>query len=562
MQRISSIEDAENAILAAETFAERSHLRNMVMMSNYTLLEALEAMCKEAMIAIEDKKKLLTAEYMLSTSNYRRYKWYTWMMCYEPDLADIDENVCFFLYKNYNDYIDATPNFAMIREFYRSYYKRSVFSDKPLKYLLCEAPPLILSTLGWRALNTFLSSFIRPSVEEQGKYSFSVKPNNLRKDVRTITTANKLLNKSSVIPHEPVNPSRIIEEISEKIIGTDTKLKVAESDEEFARVYVNGPRSCMDKEALFFETEEQGRMHVTALYNTDDIGLVYGERGGTITGRAIFNKATNEYVRAYGDSYFTRALHEAGYRENAYALNGLCMKLRHLEGFPNIVLTPYVDGNAVYARIEDNALRLSDSCQDFTARTQWGLYDQYKDRLLSEYENPNNENEPENPICPYCEGYYDEEDGREVFGEDEDWCFDCYDMHTVEAIVDVSRSGRRAVHERVWDGNEDLIDLPNGEIALNSLVADELGYVEDVNGDWQHEDDVYEYEGDYYTREQLEGDGLTINDDGEVCKDGDENDDDAKISAGERTEDASAGDEAATSSGSEGDIDEAQSEAA
>lgn len=128
------------------------------------------------------------------------------------------------------------------------------------------------------------------------------------------------------------------------MVGLDmevSKLHVSKTADDFERVYLNGPHSCMAYEAVNDRYGEEN-IHPVRLYGDLDLAVAYIERGGDITGRALVWPEKKIHGRIYGDAHRMKLrLEEEGYTED-WNFTGARLHLDRTKY--NDIRAPYVDG--------------------------------------------------------------------------------------------------------------------------------------------------------------------------------------------------------------------------
>ena len=236
-------------------------------------------------------------------------------------------------------------------------------------------------------------------------------------------------------------------------------------------VYENSPPSCMrhNREGRYLHSELYSKDHPVRLYahKDNDLALAYimaegasapkdytfwsEEDESVVAARTIVNVATKTYLRIYcnGDTDTTRIM------EATLAKAGFTHCHDTLAGqklvrrtYYGRIICPYLDGNYIYVEDEGNCLTISRD----------GLDGQNSDGLI------------DGVTCPCCEERVSGEDNLYYcHARGESICSNCLDGYT---FAWVSRRSRE--------------------------------WVPDCS------DDLYQYNGDYYTSEGLSGHGLSI----------------------------------------------------
>lgn len=128
-------------------------------------------------------------------------------------------------------------------------------------------------------------------------------------------------------------------------VGLDnevSKLHISKTADDFERVYLNGPHSCMAYEATDGRYGEENT-HPVRLYGDLDLAVAYIERYGDITGRCLVWPEKKIHGRIYGDrERMLLRLAEEGYTED-WAFEGA--RLHLVKNKYNEIRAPYVDGD-------------------------------------------------------------------------------------------------------------------------------------------------------------------------------------------------------------------------
>lgn len=127
-------------------------------------------------------------------------------------------------------------------------------------------------------------------------------------------------------------------------IGLDmtvSKLQVSNSPDDFERIYLNGPHSCMAYEAKHDRYGDEN-IHPVRLYGGLDLAVAYITRGEDIVGRTLVWPEKKIHGRIYGDANRIKLrLKEEGYVEN-WDFTGARLHLDRSKY--DEIRAPYVDG--------------------------------------------------------------------------------------------------------------------------------------------------------------------------------------------------------------------------
>lgn len=128
------------------------------------------------------------------------------------------------------------------------------------------------------------------------------------------------------------------------MVGLDmqvSKLHISKSADEFERVYLNGPHSCMAYEAIHGRYGEEDS-HPVRLYADLDLAVAYITRGEDIVARTLVWPEKKIHGRVYGDANRIKLrLEEEGYTEN-WDFTGA--RLHFQRNKYEDIRAPYVDG--------------------------------------------------------------------------------------------------------------------------------------------------------------------------------------------------------------------------
>lgn len=289
--------------------------------------------------------------------------------------------------------------------------------------------------------------------------------------------------------------------------------------DDFARVYINGPSSCMayDETGKSFDRlMVDGKFfHPARVYAhpDNDIEIVWLEVAGRIGARAVINTANKTYPRIYGSdsvrggySRMAEYLEALGYRQSDGSLNGQKLLKVHPDRFPNAIICPYIDSGNLGVDIFDDHLITG------------GRYDaDHETGCLNRYNTSD-----EYTWCCDCCGDDQTDDDDQYDTNDGHVCESCADryytqVHDVESdctrhvndneIFYNGRYTRWGRHVTLWfNGSPDdygYVELCSHYYG-NNFVADEDECIEDMDGDWVRRADVEDH-------------GLFINEDEDIA---------------------------------------------
>lgn len=139
--------------------------------------------------------------------------------------------------------------------------------------------------------------------------------------------------------------------------------------DDFARVYINGPSSCMaydETDKSFDRLMVGGKFfHPARVYAhpDNDIEIVWLEVADRIGARAVINTANKTYPRIYGSdsvrggyNRLAEYLEALGYRQSDGSLNGQKLLKVHPDRFPDAIICPYIDSGNLGVDIFDDHL--------------------------------------------------------------------------------------------------------------------------------------------------------------------------------------------------------------
>lgn len=123
--------------------------------------------------------------------------------------------------------------------------------------------------------------------------------------------------------------------------GHECELKFATTADEIARVYINGPRSCMSgPETGLYHSP----FHPCRIYAAGDLAVAYIERGRSITARSLCWPDKKLYYNIYGDLTRLRPLLEkAGYKTGSL-IGAKLQRVQINRGGTPYFVCPHIDG--------------------------------------------------------------------------------------------------------------------------------------------------------------------------------------------------------------------------
>jgi hypothetical protein len=248
-------------------------------------------------------------------------------------------------------------------------------------------------------------------------------------DRQTVTRPGRFL-----LKFNPDMPDEEVKRLAERFIGKHgvATLHVSDRQEDFIRVYVDGPNSCMAGN-LFYK----GHIHPAAVLASGDIEVLWIERDdGVITARCLANKRTKKCTRIYGDDVrLLKAMSAAGYTQERRALAGCrILKIENRRDVRYDVVNyimPYIDATIGVTQ-ESMRYRELPGDDDYFMLAKDGDRDTF-----AGYRNKGLSGEPEEEnqricICTCC-GRPVGEDDLVYVGDDEDTpvCHRCLNEHYV-----------------------------------------------------------------------------------------------------------------------------------
>lgn len=267
------------------------------------------------------------------------------------------------------------------------------------------------------------------------------------------------------------------------------ELKIARTREEIARVYRDGPESCMSGGKANYRgiSTKDGviDIHAAEVYASADCGVAYLERGKNITARTVMNMKDKKYTRLYGDEYrLLNALEKAGYSEGT--LNG-CELLRISRNDGRFVV-PYLDRGDGFAVFKDKLMVSDDYNLDSDCGPGW---------IDSDNMRSVDDNDDEYCTCAECGGRIHDDSACSLYDSEDYVCDICVSNLYVTAVTSY-RNHRDYTLEYVRENSSDLVNLAREFTAAGVRYAVEAvlrsgnapySYSE-FEQEWLHEDDV------------------------------------------------------------------------
>lgn len=283
--------------------------------------------------------------------------------------------------------------------------------------------------------------------------------------------------------------------------------------DDFARVYINGPSSCMsyDETGKYFRhlMVDGQFFHPARVYAhpDNDLEIVWLEVAERIAARAVINTADKSYPRIYGsDSVrgaYTRLeeyLEGLGYRQRDCSLRGQKLLKVHPDKYPNAIICPYIDSANLGVEIHDDHL------------VAGGGYDaNHETGCLCSYNTSDSDDDDYSWTCECCGDDQTDDDSQNSTNDYEYVCDNCISRHYTQ-VHDVNndctayvndcetfyngRYTRHGHYTALWfDGSPD--DYGYVELCRayynGDYVAPERDCVQDDDGDWIRREDVGEH---------------------------------------------------------------------
>jgi hypothetical protein len=281
--------------------------------------------------------------------------------------------------------------------------------------------------------------------------------------------------------------------------------------DDFARVYINGPSSCM----AYDETgKEFGRLmvdgeffHPARVYAhpDNDIEIVWLEVADRIGARAVINTANKTYPRIYGSdsvrggyNRLAEYLEALGYRQSDGSLNGQKLLKVHPDRFPDAIICPYIDSGNLGVDVFDDHL------------VAGGRYDaDHETGCLCRY---NTSDEDEWTWQCDCCGDDQTDDDNQYDTNEGQVCQGCLELRYTR-VYDVNAEEHRYVNdgETFYDGrytthgpfytlwfdaspdDYGYVELCSYYYGSCNFVAPQDECIEDMDGDWIRRADVEDH---------------------------------------------------------------------
>lgn len=399
--------------------------------------------------------------------------------------------------------------------------------DKTVSGILArhKIKPAALPTFGDERVEAFFTELYKAhvvpchkealwqAVSQPEKVAYSQhKPNGTY--TRISTTLGKWLRRNTDLDDEAIK--RLSERY--KTLTTPTAgltLLICKDGEEIQQIYEDDTvcKSCMN---------DEGAVRV---YDSPDISVVYAVHDDTVVGRAVCNKHTKEFVRAYptGDRDLTFAgktqmewreaflalLEAEGYRHDTGCLENC--RLRFLDHDDGRVEAPYIDGDyqAVMWEKGDDWMVVCDKDDDdgsYTCNNTNGWSDQYEDSRII-LRNGDRVSPDDAVWSEYYEAYIHQDEA--VYSDYDNDCFELYDTVTVLRFRSRGHHWEESVHDQNDTTDVEGFDYPVLDDELEQFIG--AGYVVQIGDEYydRNHDDVVHCE--YEDRHALSSDCLEVN---------------------------------------------------
>lgn len=157
---------------------------------------------------------------------------------------------------------------------------------------------------------------------------------------------------------------------------TPCEYTMARTPAEIARVYENGPNSCMSGIHWYSQyasvidrplNGDDDHANPVGVYATKDVAVAYIQKGDRITARAVVNMRDRKFARVYGDVRLHDALVEDGFTNETDALVGCRLRkvpIRHDNA--HYYLMPYLDSASYVIERGDFLVAMNQYCEAYT----------------------------------------------------------------------------------------------------------------------------------------------------------------------------------------------------
>ena len=249
-----------------------------------------------------------------------------------------------------------------------------------------------------------------------------------------------------------------IEDYIARCKAENMSLKIARDADTIARVYINGPNSCMGGS----EAKRKGSpftgvdTHPTRVYGDSDLAVAYmGDPETRVTARAVIWPEKQAFSRIYGDITLGQLLRNEGYDRGSF--DGATIQAIRVRGS---LLMPYIDSkysepgsaSGMYALQNGDKLVLSDESR--RGAVSCAETDGYVGNRNEDEDDHEDENNRYMRCCDHCNAEYDSDRERTDY-----FCQSCEDERYV-----CNRCDRTLF--------DDSTSMQNGELWCDRCVED------------------------------------------------------------------------------------------
>lgn len=238
--------------------------------------------------------------------------------------------------------------------------------------------------------------------------------------------------------HCPHLSDEQVKQLAAEVMGAlDADIHMSHEADDFARVYINGPSSCMaydETGKAFYRLMVNGEFfHPARAYAhpENNIRIVWLESGGRIGARAVVNIKNKCYPSIYASDSVAGArrklesyLDAQGFRQADGALRGEKLLLVNPDDYPDAIICPYIDSGNIGVEIHNNHLVVGG---DYDADHETGC--------LSDYNTQGNDYDWH---CDNCGGGFNDYDDRYYTDCDDVICDHCAERHYTWAMCPCS----------------------------------------------------------------------------------------------------------------------------
>ena len=258
--------------------------------------------------------------------------------------------------------------------------------------------------------------------------------------------------------HCPHLSDEQVKQLAAEVMGAlDTDIHMSHEADDFARVYINGPSSCMgyDESGKMFDRlmVDGGFFHPTRVYAhpENNIRIVWVENGGRISARAVVNTKTKRYPSIYASDGVAGArrklknyLEVQGFEQADDALYGEKLLKVSPDDYPGAIICPYIDLGNIGVEVYNDHLVVGGG---YGADHETGCLTAYNTQGI-EYDGH----------CNNCGGGFNEDDEQHYTNLDEAICEHCASNNYTWAMC--ADSGDYSYY--YYDGNTFYHDLTPG----------------------------------------------------------------------------------------------------